>query len=785
MQLATPSQTLTFNQAVQGYLLTHGKLSFLQIGGYDGVSYDPLREHILSGKLTGVIVEPVPAHFDKLQALYRDSDHIKVENCAIDTVEGERTMWHFSREAIANGTLGEVFGGITSFLLPNLLEKSGTLGGLYTEANREILLSLVESISVRCCSYETIIARHNLEYIDLLQIDTEGYDYVLLKNFDFQRFRPAIVQYECQHLSPQDRQAAEYMLHSLGYMIHSNHYDTLAVRSAFDDAAKTGTPSLIAVAGSLLKEGRAEQAYAIFSHLLAAEPGNLRLMLRTARAGLFAGRYAEALRLMAYLKDKSIPGIDDITPFVHEAVAEATQAFNKVLAEDDPVAMEPIIGGLALLDPDRCLGRALTIAQRLKRIDTMADYAAQMFMADPKSWHAHAALYDIAELRGDPVSKLKHLAHIILYRHRSGKDDVWMLSMETYYAVSQILTRPFHPELPPLIEALRTAVADLPQEFSDPKREQADRFYRISLESLDISLLDEPLSDSPPPPPHLTFADFTGTVLEISQLPQRVLALKPRLAFLAAADVAYLRHYGRNYLKSILGRCDVNCAVIICVIGEAKALKGLIDDLGIRDPRLFYLVNEFDPSYAVSYYNKTAFRTQCANAYYQSVRFLILDYLLHILQIPLIISDIDIILQGSVAGILERHADAEVVLNKNDIEISFGSFFTANLVLIRPGRTSHHFARMLRVFLERALERDSIEQFIDQSGMVLSRHYCSKHGLDRFDHFIGKEINNLMFNHTDMDDLALNIARGFVFFAYYGSEGESAITLMNALVETE
>lgn len=208
MPVAT-HHALTFDQAVEGYLRAHGQLSFLQIGGYDGVSYDPLRKHILTGKLTGVIVEPVPLHFEKLQALYAGSDLIKVENCAVDREAGERTMWFFSREAIANGTIGQVFGGITSFLLPNLLEKSGTLGGLYNDANRAILKSLVESITVPCHTYDTVMARHGLERIDLLQIDTEGYDYELLKAFDFTRHRPAIVHYECQHLQPQDKAAAE------------------------------------------------------------------------------------------------------------------------------------------------------------------------------------------------------------------------------------------------------------------------------------------------------------------------------------------------------------------------------------------------------------------------------------------------------------------------------------------------------------------------------------------------------------------------------------------------
>jgi FkbM family methyltransferase len=235
MPVAT-QHALTFDQAVEGYLRAHGQLSFLQIGGYDGVSYDPLRKHILTGKLTGVIVEPVPMHFDKLRELYAGSDLIRIENCAVDREAGERTMWFFSREAIANGTLGQVFGGITSFLLPALLDKGGTLGGLYNDATRAVLNSLVESITVPCHTYETVMARHGLERIDLLQIDTEGYDFELLKAFDFPRHRPAIVHYESQHLQPQNKAAAEALLRGYGYVLSSNDYDTLALRACLSRA---------------------------------------------------------------------------------------------------------------------------------------------------------------------------------------------------------------------------------------------------------------------------------------------------------------------------------------------------------------------------------------------------------------------------------------------------------------------------------------------------------------------------------------------------------------------
>lgn len=95
METRRKSHSSTFDQAIEGFLEANGELSFLQVGGYDGVSFDPLRAHILGGDLSGLIVEPLPDQYAKLQQLYGKSQRIKIENCAIAESEGERVLWRF------------------------------------------------------------------------------------------------------------------------------------------------------------------------------------------------------------------------------------------------------------------------------------------------------------------------------------------------------------------------------------------------------------------------------------------------------------------------------------------------------------------------------------------------------------------------------------------------------------------------------------------------------------------------------------------------------------------
>lgn len=770
---------LTFDQAVEGYLRAHGQLSFLQIGGYDGVSYDPLRQHILKGHLTGVIVEPVPMHFEKLQALYAGSDLIRVENCAVDRDEGERTMWFFSREAIARGTLGQVFGGITSFLLPNLLEKGGTLGGLYNDATRAVLTSLVESITVPCHTYDTVMARHGLKRIDLLQIDTEGYDYELLKAFDFARHRPAIVHYECQHLQPQDAQAAEELLRGYGYVLSSNQYDTLALRGILIESRETpSADALVNVASELLNEGRTEQAGEIYDYILRVEPDHFLANVNAAVVASRQARHADALRLIRRATHLAPAGVQ-LTPFVSTICVEASVAFNERLTANDPAAAEPIIEALALLRPEEYQGTALTLARYRGNAGRSLHHATQMLQRNPESWSAHAALSDVATARGDIAGRLEHNARVVLLRERTADGDEWMFSAEATHVVSDILVHPEVPHLLPLVDEVRAAVAAQPQTFSKEEDRSNDRFLRLCLDSAATAILAETPPDRPPRP--LTFADSAGAKLSFDKMRQKILANAPKLTFLAAADEVYLRRYGRTYLEALLQRCDVDCAVILCMVGDPKKLKSVIAEIGVRDLRLFYMVDTFDPAHAVSYYTPEGCLTDCARAYYQSVRFLVLETLLRDLEMPLMVSDIDILLQGSVAGLLERHAGADVVLNKNESIVSFGSHFTANLVLIKPGRTGQQFAAMLRHFLEARLKRDHIEQFVDQIALVFAHYHCRRQALDRIGFFHDTEINNVMLNKTNMGEKVMDLARKFVFFAYYGSQGESAEKLMNRI----
>ena len=88
---------------------------------------------------------------------------------------------------------------------------------------------MVTTEMVQCVTFDTLLNRHQVKRIDLLQIDVEGYDYELLKLFDFERIRPRLIRYEHSHLKLSDRSSCKRYLKQNGYMILEMEYDTGAV----------------------------------------------------------------------------------------------------------------------------------------------------------------------------------------------------------------------------------------------------------------------------------------------------------------------------------------------------------------------------------------------------------------------------------------------------------------------------------------------------------------------------------------------------------------------------
>jgi FkbM family methyltransferase len=196
-----------------------GKPCFLvQVGSNDGVEGDPLHDLILENpQWRGLLIEPLAEPFGRLVKNYSARGFMCAQ-VAISDKLGERPFYFVPREAGEGRDLPIRFNQMGSFNREHIVKHSAVLDPLIVET------------TVKCAPLAVIVNRHGITGIDFIHIDTEGYDYEVLKQIDFERWGIRLVLYESIHLSNSDAEAAKSLLRTNGFRIIECGFDTLARR---------------------------------------------------------------------------------------------------------------------------------------------------------------------------------------------------------------------------------------------------------------------------------------------------------------------------------------------------------------------------------------------------------------------------------------------------------------------------------------------------------------------------------------------------------------------------
>jgi FkbM family methyltransferase len=183
---------------------------FLQIGAHDGQTLDPINQMIRRYGWRGILLEPQPDVFRQLTENYRGNDRLIFENAALAISDGQMPFWTIPGQTIL-GSLDK-----------QVLYRSGFKDNQISEAK------------VAAISAATLLAKHHVSRVDLLQADTEGFDFEVIKMILAAQIRPKIINYEHINLSTADRDACVNLLGGLGYkLLRSGAYglDTVAFLS--------------------------------------------------------------------------------------------------------------------------------------------------------------------------------------------------------------------------------------------------------------------------------------------------------------------------------------------------------------------------------------------------------------------------------------------------------------------------------------------------------------------------------------------------------------------------
>jgi len=215
-----PRETNRFEkilQAFNGYKC--GGVFFIQIGSNDGLHGDPICELVKKNKWHGILVEPITEIFEKLRHNYRENNgDLMFENIAISgNKTGVNEFYSVSNE---DNALPEWVNQLSSFDKNVILK--------HAEYHPEIIDRIVVK-HIRTDSFENMVQRNRVQTIDLIHIDTEGYDFEILKQIDIEKYQPGIIIYEHKHLDEKDYKSSISLLKENRYKLFMHNGDTLAV----------------------------------------------------------------------------------------------------------------------------------------------------------------------------------------------------------------------------------------------------------------------------------------------------------------------------------------------------------------------------------------------------------------------------------------------------------------------------------------------------------------------------------------------------------------------------
>jgi len=185
----------------------------VEVGANDGILKSKSRELILTKDWSGLFIEPIKFYFDKLVSNYANNNNTYFLNIGISSIQGKKTIYRINPDFLDDNSYGH---GVNSLNRNHKgimrLEKQFGTDSLIAE-------------TIDCFPLSMIFEDRNITNIDLLIIDTEGYDFNVIQSIDFKKVKPNEIIYENKHLNEINNECEKY-LKSLGYIITRKNTDT-------------------------------------------------------------------------------------------------------------------------------------------------------------------------------------------------------------------------------------------------------------------------------------------------------------------------------------------------------------------------------------------------------------------------------------------------------------------------------------------------------------------------------------------------------------------------------
>ena len=184
-RLLSGYSSLTIKKILKSIFEENKVKKLIQIGANDGLSFDELNFFIKKYETKSLLVEPIRENFNLLKKNYKNLDFITFENSAISI--NEEISYLYKVDSRHMQKYGSHIPAIPSFDKKHLIN--------HGVKNQHIVSEKVNSITIL-----DLINKHKFNNLDLLFIDTEGYDGKIVNDFLSTVNARPIIMFEYIHI---------------------------------------------------------------------------------------------------------------------------------------------------------------------------------------------------------------------------------------------------------------------------------------------------------------------------------------------------------------------------------------------------------------------------------------------------------------------------------------------------------------------------------------------------------------------------------------------------------
>jgi len=188
-------------------------IHFIQIGSNNQICW-PIEAYI-NERWQSVLIEPITKKAEELRKKYHESN-FSIENIAISD-KNEKKVFYSIEAGNDSPSWVSYLSSFKTFNIEWLKENYKDI-----KINELILDTL---------TYKDIVKKYNLKKVNILQIDTEGYDFKILNSIDLTKFDIDLIIFESKHLSKFEKSKIRNLAKRNNYAFFEETIDSLFFRT--------------------------------------------------------------------------------------------------------------------------------------------------------------------------------------------------------------------------------------------------------------------------------------------------------------------------------------------------------------------------------------------------------------------------------------------------------------------------------------------------------------------------------------------------------------------------